>query len=314
LEELEKNGWINTLGKLFTFDFLSNFHFKELFPSFGQCILAVSWLFAFIVILLPSLVKFLPYFTGKQSSGIEIYLKEFIPRSNTKYKFDSDEQVTTIAEKFARNSFWPLGDDAVRWILYFVFFVLYTILLPYNCNQAIFVFILALLSGTIFLDLYKFVLAHVSRNLVSTKNNKDVIKTEINQPGNFGIGILIGGEIERNTKVAGILNESTSEEKPLTQEKIIDLLAEIEQLIRKSAELPEAEKEKSLQYLGTAKEEAKQTEPDKDLIAKSLKRMAETLKTTSETVASTKTLWDSVKPILLALPSWLGVAKNFLGF
>lgn len=109
-------------------------------------------------------------------------------------------------------------------------------------------------------------------------------------------------------------NVVASGEKQLTQEDVIRMLAQIEQLVGATPELPEAAKEKLLKYLGAAKEEAQTKEPDKQLAAGSLKRVAETLKTTSETVASTKNLWENVKPILLELPAWLGVAKSFFGF
>jgi len=34
--------------------------------------------------------------------------------------------------------------------------------------------------------------------------------------------------------------------------------------------------------------------------------MADTLKTASETVASGKSLWENIKPLLMQLPVWLG--------
>jgi hypothetical protein len=42
--------------------------------------------------------------------------------------------------------------------------------------------------------------------------------------------------------------------------------------------------------------------------------MAETLKNTSETVVATKTLWENLRPILVELSTWLGVAHNFFIF
>jgi hypothetical protein len=85
-------------------------------------------------------------------------------------------------------------------------------------------------------------------------------------------------------------------------------------LIQSTSQLPEATKEKSLRYLAAAKEEAQSDEPDKQLAAGNLKRMTETLKTATETVASTFTLWENIKLILIQLPVWLGVPKNFFGF
>ena len=109
-------------------------------------------------------------------------------------------------------------------------------------------------------------------------------------------------------------NVAASNEKQLTQQEVIQMLAQIEELVGGSPELPEADKEKSLKYLGAALAEVREPEPDKQLVAGSVKRMSETLKTASETVASGKTLWENVKPILVQLPGWLGVAKGFFGF
>jgi uncharacterized protein YjbI with pentapeptide repeats len=107
---------------------------------------------------------------------------------------------------------------------------------------------------------------------------------------------------------------TASDEKQLTKEDVVRMLAQIEQMVESTPELPQADKEKSLRYLGAAKEEAQATEPDKQFAADNLKRVAATLKTTSETVATTKTLWENVKPVLKELPGWLGVAKTFFGF
>ncbi len=130
-----------------------------------------------------------------------------------------------------------------------------------------------------------------------------------------------GGYVYGGMQAAqGNQNQQTQEtnvtapgEKQLTQEDVIRMLAQIEQMVEGFPELPEGTKEKSLKYLGAAKEEAQAAEPDKQLAAGNLKRMAETLKTTGETVTATKTLWENVKPVLSELPTWFGVAKHFFG-
>ncbi|MCP6761208.1 MAG: hypothetical protein NHB32_21275 [Fischerella sp. CENA71] len=142
-----------------------------------------------------------------------------------------------------------------------------------------------------------------------------------NNPGGISQNVS-GGNVYGGMQTAqGDKNQQTMEtnvvasgEKQLNQEDVIRMLAQIEQLVGANSELPEAVKEKSLKYLGAAKEEAQAPEPDKQLASGNLKRMAETLKTASESVASTKNLWENVKPILLELPGWLGVAKSFFGF
>lgn len=134
---------------------------------------------------------------------------------------------------------------------------------------------------------------------------------------NMSGGSMYGGmqAVQGNNNLQTMnTNVASAPEKPLTQQKVIELLAQIEQLIEEFPQLPAASKEKSLKYLGAAKEEVQATEPDKQLAAGNLKRMAETLKNASETVGSTKTLWENVKPILIQLPTWLNVAKNCFGF
>lgn len=107
---------------------------------------------------------------------------------------------------------------------------------------------------------------------------------------------------------------TVASEKQLTHLKVVQMLKQLEQLIEGDSELPEADKEKSLRFLGAAKEEAQAKEPDKQLTAGNLKRMAETLKTASKIVGASKSLWENAKPILMQLAGWLGVAKNFFGF
>lgn len=130
-------------------------------------------------------------------------------------------------------------------------------------------------------------------------------------------GTMYGGmqAVQGNKNLQTLnINVTSATEKPLTQREVIELLAQIEQLIEEFPQLPAATKEKSLKYLGAAKEEVQATEPDKQLAAGNLKRMAETLKNASETIGAIKTLWENVKPILVQLPAWLNVAKNCFGF
>lgn len=91
------------------------------------------------------------------------------------------------------------------------------------------------------------------------------------------------------------------------------LLAEIEILVQQSM-LPEREKGKATAYLTSAKEEVEQKEPDKELVAKNLKRASDTIKNTSETVEAGKNLWETLQKMLPPIVTWLGVAKSLLGF
>lgn len=102
-------------------------------------------------------------------------------------------------------------------------------------------------------------------------------------------------------------------EKQIKSADVVELLTRIEELLQ-GANLAEPEKEKAVRYLNAAKEEVQQKEPDKDLAAKSLKRVTETLKNANETVEASTGLWKNVQPILTQLLGWLGVAKSFFGY
>jgi len=99
-------------------------------------------------------------------------------------------------------------------------------------------------------------------------------------------------------------------EKQLNKAEVVALLAQIEKLLQ-SAEIPTDTKEEATSYLSAAKKATEKEPPNKEIVKVNLKGMAETLETASKTVASGKTLWENVKPILIQLPGWLGVAKSF---
>lgn len=121
------------------------------------------------------------------------------------------------------------------------------------------------------------------------------------------------GQAEGNLAQSQQDNQAAITEHGITTADIVKSFAEIEALVLQSS-LPEAEKEKAIAYLIAAKEEVEQQEPDKDLVAKNLKRASNTIKTTSETVESGKKLWETVQKILPPIVTWLGVAKSLLEF
>ena len=102
-------------------------------------------------------------------------------------------------------------------------------------------------------------------------------------------------------------------EKQLDKAEVVASLVEIEKLIQ-GAEIPAEIKEEAASYLSAAKKATEKEQPNKEIVKVNLKGMAETLETASKTVASGKSLWENIKPILMQLPAWLGVAKSFFGF
>jgi uncharacterized protein YjbI with pentapeptide repeats len=99
----------------------------------------------------------------------------------------------------------------------------------------------------------------------------------------------------------------------LTQADVVRLLGQIEQMIQQ-ADLPPDIKEESSSYLGAAKKAVEKEEPKKALAAENLKGMAENLQSASKTMEASKSIWNTVKPVLEKLPTWFGVASNFFSF
>jgi hypothetical protein len=93
----------------------------------------------------------------------------------------------------------------------------------------------------------------------------------------------------------------------MTKNDIIELLAFIENAIQTRTDLPDDLKQKSMRYLGAATEEAKEPEPDKQLMSSSLKKVGSTIAEASKTVESAKDFAEKVAPTMIKLGKWLGV-------
>lgn len=106
-------------------------------------------------------------------------------------------------------------------------------------------------------------------------------------------------------------NEDSAPNIP-TQAEVVELLAQIEQLIQ-SAELPEAVKEKAKKYVETAKIEAEEKEPDKQLISRNLERVTKNLEEADKTVDASKRIFEKIVPLVVRIVSWLGTAAAALG-
>ena len=105
------------------------------FPAPGQWLMAVSWIIALIIVAMPSSVKLLPWLPSRGSKRIHLcvenYLQEFFSKETwPKNKNGEDESVEQVARKFARNSFWPTGDNRARTLFLFSYWIFFVILLP----------------------------------------------------------------------------------------------------------------------------------------------------------------------------------------
>ncbi|MDB9513035.1 hypothetical protein PN499_17735 [Kamptonema animale CS-326] len=121
--------------------------------------------------------------------------------------------------------------------------------------------------------------------------------------GNANVLAGDGNEIQQTNQVAPA-------EKEITQDEAIALLEQIEALLQ-TADLPDEKKKKANNLLAVVKDEAKEVNPDKDSIKTNLKKVAESIKTTSETVEATQGLWKTFTPIFVKLAPWIGVAASF---
>ena len=149
------------------------------------------------------------------------------------------------------------------------------------------------------------------------------IKNEINNPihneptamsnSESGRTINTGGGDYRETNVSeggqyaerDIINQGQS---GTTREEILDLLAAIENKIHTRTDLPEELKQKSIKYLGAATEEAKEEEPDKEFMGKSLKKMGGLFKEAGATTKAAVDFGKATAPAMKTIGTWLGMA------
>jgi hypothetical protein len=114
---------------------------------------------------------------------------------------------------------------------------------------------------------------------------------------------------DNSTFVQGDNNQISQGEQVSTTE-VIEMLAYLEDKIQNLTALPEAEREKSIKRLEAAKVEAIESEPNKDSIANSLKRVNETLNEAGETTQEVKELVKELFPTVVKVAGWLGYAAG----
>jgi hypothetical protein len=149
-------------------------------------------------------------------------------------------------------------------------------------------------------------------------SNTGGVQQSINNGNNTGAmqaGVAGGNAnvLQGNANVIQQTNQVASAEQPITQDQACELLAQIESLLQ-TASLPDKEKRIAIKSLSAAKEEAEEAEPDKGFIKENLERVTKTIQATTETVVASQGLWNKLKPIIVKLAPWLGVAASyFLG-
>ncbi len=125
-------------------------------------------------------------------------------------------------------------------------------------------------------------------------------------PEGKGNALISGQTVQGNTVIG---NQENASEASLTREDVLTLLAQIKTLIA-ATELPAEVKIEANAHLKTAQQATAQEIPKKEIALATLKNMAETLETASQTVAAGKTLWGEVRPILVRVAGWLGAAAG----
>lgn len=126
----------------------------------------------------------------------------------------------------------------------------------------------------------------IARRLIESSNDEG-----ISQPSNITINNVSNYKNYYNTNIDNRIS---------SPEEIVSLLAQIQDVLM-NADLPQSEKEKAIAYLGAAELEVREEEPDKELVAKNLKRMTETLTDSAKT-------FDAVKSLLPQIVRLLGLS------
>lgn len=149
-------------------------------------------------------------------------------------------------------------------------------------------------------------------------------------PGGFSVGGSISGNVnnvqgnnnstvqgDNNQAVLGNGNRVTQQQESteiLTKSDILQLLTELELLV-KDTELPADTKAEAVEDLNAAKTATDREEPNKKRALERLTSVAETLEKTSKSIDAGHKIWQTAKPILIKVATWLGASagSDFLG-
>lgn len=160
-------------------------------------------------------------------------------------------------------------------------------------------------------------------------SNVEQVGFMTHNPGRFSIGGSVGGNVnnvqgDNNRAVQGDNNQAvlgdnnrvtqqnqvgTETTESLTKEDVVKLLAQLETLIR-GAELPADTKEELVEDLSAAKKAIEKEEPNKQRALDRLTGVAETLDKSSKSLEAGQKIWNTAKPIIVKVASWLGTAAG----
>lgn len=124
---------------------------------------------------------------------------------------------------------------------------------------------------------------------------------------------MVGSQVQQNQAgrdaTASQAGNLAAQQQGLTGADVVKLLEELETTV-KAAKLPADQEEEALDYLKSAKREAKQEDADKDMVAKNLKRMGDAI----ETADKATQVWGKAQEVFKKIAPWLGAAAKFLTF
>ena len=151
----------------------------SLFHDFGQVMILVGWLIMCATVMMPMLVKFLPLAPPRPTWQVVPFLREFFPEKRWPLSANpSDKAVGALANKFARNAFWPTGNKRAMLLFFFAFFILGWIIFPVPPSRSVpfvvFVFAMVVSSIALVAVLFvfiRFMLAVVDERLVKAKKD-----------------------------------------------------------------------------------------------------------------------------------------------
>ena len=151
------------------------------------------------------------------------------------------------------------------------------------------------------------ILSNFGRNV--RKKEDSVIKNVIIIYGSVG-GNINSIQGDNNSAVQGNNNQLDVDVKtPQNKDDIVRLLEQLEALVLK-AELPEETKEEVSEDISAAKKATDKNEPKKNIALANLENVAQTLEKTSKTVDAGQKLWNTAKPIIVKIASWLGATAS----
>ena len=144
------------------------------------------------------------------------------------------------------------------------------------------------------------------------------INVEVNSMAkNKGNNTIIGDKntqenqnIQGDNNIQGNKNVSQRTREQITATEVVKMLSHLEEKIQNLTALPEADREKSVKRLEAAKVEVQESEPDKESIVKSLKRVNETLNEAGKTTTEVKELVNELFPTVVKVAGYLGYAAG----